>query len=250
MEQPNWNQIRLGIAVALFGAGLIGARLMAPDQPWSFAVFVVGPLLIALGSLLALLGLRPSVASSKGYQRVRNVVVGWKIKVLQARQRARHGAQIRAWESFYEAAGRATYYLHEVYHDRLPLELAWPEFLRQLPDAKRAADALPAELRNPALVHLRRLSDRAAKGGATPSSSEFRAVYEGCNELGLWIDHQKRDRFPRKLYLRCGLQEPYWPDRIKTLSAEQLRANATPPDGQPSTTAHAPRPPSSPESSG
>lgn len=246
-----WLTAAVACLAASFAAlrGAMGARVTQGYEHLA-PVLEIGSLGLFLAFLTMLVGIPANAPWGKRVgRRLRNAWVSRRISREQARCRAQHGEEIKAWESFYEAASRATHYPHESYHDRLPLDLAWPEFLRQLPRAEQAAHALPDELRVPALAHLRRLSDRAATCGVTPSSSECSAIYEGCNELGLWIDHQRRDRFPRKLYLRCGLQEPYWPDRLETLSADQLRADATPPEGEPSTTAPEPRPPSSPESS-
>lgn len=253
-----WLALSLGSVGASFGGFRLamGARVTEGYEHLAPALESMSALLLALS--IALLFFIPA-GTSRGQQirrRLRNKWVTWRIKRKQAECLASHGEEIRAWEQFYEAATRAVHYILEVENERLPIELAWPEFLRQMPAAVKAAEVLPEPRRQQASQLLIRIKNVAEKGWdgqpawATPSS-----IVNACYDLGSWMSRQRIDHF-LSLYRRCGLDEPSWTHRITTLSKEELAATSldaaalTPPADPPSTTAPASRPPSSPESSG
>lgn len=225
---PTWAKWA-GLAI---GAVVGGARMMALAADPTLAVWQqVASAVAAIG--LAALTLLFSWFTILSLPRV----VNWRQRrdqrratrqaaAEQERCRAEHSAEITAWETFFEAAHSVIHYPIEVREERLPLDLAWSEFLRNLPTAERTAEALPEPHRKPALAHVRAIRQAAeTEGKAVPAWPERGTVIDACYDFNEWMSKRRMRHF-LPLYSRCGLREPFWTDRIKCLSAEELGSQA------------------------
>lgn len=242
LKQPDWGYFAVGWAIIAFGW-----LLMSEAD--------AGSVLVLLGLLMLLFSLRPSVASipvvDRGLRHLRRRRAQRKAERQWALCRAQHGREIAVWEEFYDAGVTALHYVFEVREERLPLALAWPWFLYHLPRAVRAGEALPEPLRTRALALLAKIEGAVEEtGGAAPASRD-NSLTGACYALRDWMSDRRIKQF-LPLYGRCGLSEPFWPTRIKTLSPAELESTPAPtlPAGQPPPTAPSPTPPSSRESSG